>query len=317
MRCVCCGREVKEHHNEVGLCKFCFDLYRDGRYKFCVKCKRLMPSSCIDRNGVCEECTSTIKSSCFRYAEPNFYTVANDKDKDKDKDKVFIGFELEAGGLEYEDDACDVGRGVLQRSDDFLFLKDDCSIPEYGFEVVSQPATIRFHRRFNYADILQYMANSGLRSHDIGSCGLHVHVSRNALSTTKWIFVDWFVNRHKDFWVAVARRESSYYAAYTDFDYELKECNNKLKDVCGKPTDKFVAVNFCHENTVEFRIFRGSLRYETFIGTLELVHGLVKWAEQVKIHDVLLNGALPLYIDFIKNNDYPEGIEYLKYRNLI
>ena len=311
MKCKCCGCEVKEQTNEVGLCKFCFDLYSEGRYRFCVKCKLLQPATYIDKDGVCEDCTSTIKPSCFRYVEPNFHSVANDNDK------VFIGFELEAGGLEFEDDAYDVGRGVLQRSDDFLFLKEDCSIPEYGFEVVSQPATINFHRSFNHKEILRYMMNSGLRSHDTDSCGLHIHVNRTALSPMKWIFVDWFVNRHKNFWVAVSRRESDYYAAYTDFYYQLKVCNNKLKDVCGQPLDKFVAVNFCHDNTVEFRIFKGSLRYETFIGTLELVHGLVKWAEQIKIHDVLLNGALPLYLDFIKTHYYPAAVEYLKYRDLI
>ncbi len=67
--------------------------------------------------------------------------------------------------------------------------------------------------------------------------------------------------------------------------------------------------------TVEFRIFRGTLRYETFIATLEFTHYLCETA--MRSNDEQFQAMS--WTDFvrgIKENDYSELIEYLKRRRL-
>lgn len=310
MWCDYCGVEYSHSNNEVGLCSSCFHKVLDGRFTLCTSCGRYRPSAGVI-DGVCVGCRSVIKYSTYS-PKPRFKTVEGDTDN------IFIGFELEAGDLECPSIRMDTAEVVNDLGEGFLYLKEDCSIPDYGFEVVTHPASLQFHRQWKHAEVLEVMREAGMLSHDAESaCGLHVHVNRSALSSMKWLFVDWFVNKHKNFWVKVARRDDDYYAAYTDLHYQVHVCCNKLKDICGKGYDKFVAVNFCHKQSVEFRIFRGSLRYKTLLGTLELVHALISWAKEVKMHDVLLTGALPLFIDFVKTHDYPAGVEYLKYRHII
>ena len=310
MQCDYCGMEFSYSDNEAGLCSICFSRVTEGKLKLCTSCGRYQPSS-LFADGVCDDCIRLIKYASFK-PKPRFKTVEGDTDN------IFIGFELEAGELEYRCDCMDTAEVVNNLGEGFLYLKEDCSIPDYGFEVVTHPASLQFHRQWKHDEVLKVMREAGMLSHDADEpCGLHVHVNRSALSSMKWLFVDWFVNKHKDFWIKVARREDDYYAAYTDIHYEVHICNNKLKDICGKSSDKFVAVNFCHTHSVEFRIFRGTLHYKTLLGTLELIHALISWAKEVKMHDVLLTGALPLFIDFVKTHDYPAGVEYLKARRII
>jgi len=49
---------------------------------------------------------------------------------------------------------------------------------------------------------------------------------------------------------------------------------------------KYVALNTQHQNTFEFRIFRGTLKYETFMATLILVDNLARLVSSKKVNDL-------------------------------
>ena len=229
---------------------------------------------------------------------------------------VYLGVELEVGGMQSYGECCDASNDVDSRGDGWIYLKSDCSIPRYGFEVVSHPMTLARHKDFHWKELLQYMISAGLRSNDVSGCGLHVHISRSALPVPKWIIVDWFINREQHFWERIARRRNNSYAQFKDLD-EVRSGRASLGSVCGRSNDRYEAVNFCNDNTVELRLFRGSLRYETFIGTLELVDGVVKWAKQVKVASILHSGAVKSFTDFLVANNYEYAVGYLKYRGLL
>ena len=52
---------------------------------------------------------------------------------------------------------------------------------------------------------------------------------------------------------------------------------------------RYQAVNLCPSATVEFRLFRGTLKRDTIIATLQLVNNLTKYALSHTIEDCALN----------------------------
>jgi hypothetical protein len=61
----------------------------------------------------------------------------------------------------------------------------------------------------------------------------------------------------------LARRGENQYTQYKKVDGELTKYQNR---------DRYAALNWQNDNTVEFRIFRGTLKYETFMASMELCH---------------------------------------------
>jgi saccharopine dehydrogenase-like NADP-dependent oxidoreductase len=78
---------------------------------------------------------------------------------------------------------------------------------------------------------------------------------------------------------------------------------------------RYVAVNLENEQTIEFRMFRGTLRYRTFVATLQLVHEICMLA--IKLTDQDLESMS--WCDFVSRIDREEKkelIEYLKTKRL-
>ena len=53
--------------------------------------------------------------------------------------------------------------------------------------------------------------------------------------------------------------------------YGYENSPKAIMDKAKKNHGCYVAVNLCNYHTIEFRLFRGTLKYNTFIATLELV----------------------------------------------
>lgn len=154
----------------------------------------------------------------------------------------------------------------------FAFLKEDSSIesgsPHTGkgtFEIVTHPATLGVHRQ----QWTPFFTNppAGLISHD-AKAGLHIHTGRDALSKLGIGKIVYFVNHpaNKDFLTKLARRESPRWAAL--------DPTKKPKDV-NPSGSRYVAVNLSNRGTVEFRLFRGTLKPDSFFAALEFVDAMV------------------------------------------
>lgn len=184
--------------------------------------------------------------------------------------QLFLGFELESGGgsetgyRKAVEHVHSIDPGYFH-----CHMERDGSIPNYGFELVSAPHTLEAHAEYKWKDIVKGIAAAGLRSHDCGGqCGLHVHVSRNFLTGADCTKIDLFVQKNVTFWEKVSRRSAVHYAKYVN--------KGQLSEY-GQSSERYCAVNFCPERTVEFRLFRGTLKYDTLMATLELVDGLCRW----------------------------------------
>ena len=75
---------------------------------------------------------------------------------------------------------------------------------------------------------------------------------------------------------------------------------------------RYAAVNLCNYATIEFRLFRGTLKLNTFIATLELVNAIIDVALNYS-EDGLHKLSWSEFVSIIKE---PELITYLKERKL-
>lgn len=77
--------------------------------------------------------------------------------------------------------------------------------------------------------------------------------------------------------------------------------------------DKYVALNTQHADTFELRIFKGTLKYNTYIATLQFVSNLANIAKECtslsKVQQVTFE-------DIVNYKRYNELDTYLKERNL-
>ena len=101
-------------------------------------------------------------------------------------------------------------------------------------------------------------------------------------------------------------------ARYATISPTPKETYKKAKE---KYAGRYVAVNLTNYETIEFRLFRGTLRYETFIATLQLVSEICNTAISLtdKEMENLSWSDFVLRIDKEKRS---ELIDYLKLKQL-
>ena len=197
----------------------------------------------------------------------------------------FLGVELEVdakSGIEFED-ADYTARNVIEAMPrNFIFFEHDGSL-NHGFENITQPATLAYHESLkdNYIAMFRAIRNAGYRSHQTKTCGFHIHVNRDFFPTTddeacvaRMLYI---VEKFYDDLVVFSRRTKSSLSRWVNKSSKTPEQQAKdWKD--GHMDDRYRPVNLCNHNTFEFRMFRGTLKYNTFIATLNLVYNIVMTA---------------------------------------
>lgn len=217
--------------------------------------------------------------------------VIHDAWGDAHNDRYF-GVELEVeyhGGYEREHKAKQLHEAI--NGGEFgkrVFFENDGSVRN-GFEIISQPMSLPAQRELwlwlNNRDLTKE-----LKSHNTTTCGLHVHVSREGLDPLMLAKAVTFVNApaNSELIKSVARRYAEGY------------CKIKTnKDVANALTtsDRYEAVNVTGRRTVEFRIFKGSLKYESVIAAIEFTHALLEFCRSADLKKLLADD----FIDFLNN----------------
>lgn len=224
---------------------------------------------------------------------------------------VGLGFELEVDCDEdnsYKNN--DVAAGLCEASglaDNEMRFAWDGSL-SYGFECISQPHTIKafWEKQSQWRSMLQYLTKNGYESHNPGTCGLHVHVSRGMFGKTKTTQdnaiakVYTFFDDNWDDIVKVSRRRSFHYCCknnlYND-DYEAVNEGKTTKYECWKKKSKFegghgVALNNSNRATFEYRLGRGTLNAWSFFSWIDFVLTITKNAKRITVEKVESNDLL-------------------------
>lgn len=202
---------------------------------------------------------------------------------------LFMGFELEVDNVRgnYDDLAASVLDGDM---DGTLHCEEDCTV---AFEFISQPCTLEYHKNQHYNDWFFSELDGKCESHDAGTCGLHVHVNKSFFDDRGYDRLKTILFFFKDELFQFSRRQCWDYG-YSDFGEKIGKSSVTMHKA--KNTKEYGHSTWFNENnssTYEFRFFRGTLRYETFMASLELVHNICIAAmsnTDVITWDLLLDG---------------------------
>ena len=182
-----------------------------------------------------------------------------------------------------------------------LFFEEDGSL-KHGFEMISQPMGLDDHARL-WKTALSPSLTRGLVSHNTTTCGLHVHISRAGMTPLHLSKILCFVNDpdNASLIKAVARRyngESSVINGRTNYcKVGGRRRLGMAFRVAQEEGDKYVAVNLNKERTIEFRIFRGSLKYMAVMAAVEFTHAVVEFCRPGGPEG--FNLKTPAFLDFI------------------
>ena len=299
------------HISHSGMNRYVCDGCIEDGYSNCRICNRLFPEADLDENYHCENCAEATSDNIihdYGYTPHLQFTKA----PGEKEPAYYLGVELEAGQL-YSQGAALVAAEELQEAVPLIYCKYDGSIPSYGFESVSHPCTLAMHKDI-WEKALRILRHNDLDARE--GCGLHVHISRSALSSDKFGFMDWFISKYQGNWEKISRRRYNDYAMY-------KPTTDKPdKDIHGKRyMGRYDAVNFQNSNTVEIRIFKATLDDVEMIGTLEIVDALINWCKVSKWDMITTpkSDAFKLFMAYVQRHvdKYPIANEYLKNLKLI
>lgn len=199
---------------------------------------------------------------------------------------------------------------------DFAVVKEDGSLTANGkysdgadgsmyagFEIVSAPADIDTHRKRWTALKANMPGFSFLRAWDTDTCGFHVHVSRDALTTLQIGRILVFVNApgNEAFVQRIAGRDSSKWCRY--LAKTLSDPLHPDRVISPEETEQYnrgrrVAVNLTNPKTIEFRIFRGTINPKHIIRNIEFVDAVCDFCYPASRSLVEYQGHTP-FIAFV------------------
>lgn len=215
----------------------------------------------------------------YNYSPPlTFYKV------DK-KEELFMGLEIEVDKGGHDGEKAKVVYDII--GDNHCHIVHDGSLDD-GFEIVTQPCTIEYHKTLLYEEMFKSLQSMGFK--ESPTTGLHVHINRNFFGSNN-SEVDLniakilqLVNNHWEYIKIVARRQNSRYAKqFKDSSSFMRLYSSSLQE------GKYCCVNLMHKNTIEFRMFAGTLSYFNLMATLEFIRNLAyvcKDTQLEKINDL-------------------------------
>lgn len=322
--CEVCGARIwreGDHHGETNY-RLCDDCYEDG-YTTCSRCGEtirsrdaLYPDENDDEAPYCYQCTSLFNSEKvihdYSYKpDPIFYGEGS----------RYLGVELEMDGAgEYDCNARTL-LSIVNAEGELAYIKHDGSLYD-GLELVTHPMTLGFHEEhMPWEAALRSAIEMGYTSHQAGTCGLHVHVNRSTFGKTEEAQdlciarLLYFFERHWEELLRFSRRtqrQLEQWAArygYKDRPMEILEHAKR-----GGGGGRYSSINLTNRTTIEFRMFRGTLKYNTLAATLQMVQYLCDVAAFLSDDEVKAI-SWPSFVAGVPK-DYVQLIAYLKERRL-
>lgn len=318
--CSHCHKRIWVDYNagsdSMPLCEDCYD----DHYTSCSRCGRI-----IHQDDAYYETDDSEEPYCYgcyqRYCnnrsihdyyykpEPIFYGTGN----------RFFGVELEVDCAgEISENAESVMHVANGNGLEHVYCKHDGSLEE-GFEIVTHPMTLNYHiNEMPWKKTLIRLKNLHYLSHQANTCGLHIHVNRDSLGET---YEDqeeviarilYFFEKNWDELLKFSRRTQYQLRWAARYGYK-----DKPKDIldhakCGGNNGRYSCINLENSNTIEFRMFRGTLKYNTIIATLQLVNRVCEVACSLSDEEIKNLS----WTSFVSDCTEPELIQYLKERRI-
>lgn len=345
-KCDECGKyfrysnDVETDDNGNCVCNSC---YEDYNYRHCENCGALLPehSQYWDDDGeycYCEGCLPDEDSNVIHGYHSNIRPLNwHGGYISQRRTTLFMGWELEidrnsySGNTEY--DAERIVDAAGYDIDDSIVCEHDGSL-NYGFELISSTATLDYHlHKYGVKALMDEALDRGYTSHDAGTCGLHVHVDReyfrDAMENPEYTASIILVNNAE--WLKkFSRREKFSYCEFPqnvepfcpeDFkpnvpeELHTRDVMEELETMCNAWHNHYHALNFAGHSTIEFRFNRGTLNFETFCATMQLIQMYADAMKHSRL-DKACKVNLEWFKRVAKRRGYTEFLAYLKRRNI-
>lgn len=175
-----------------------------------------------------------------------------------------------------------------------VHFERDGSLNSGGFEIITDPHTLRAFKTLNFKDALSALESNGYRSHDGSNCGLHIHFSKKLFGTKYYCNnlakVIWFYHKYFKVFSKLSRRGSNelnrWAGKYESIieamnieentgrkGYALKWIKDNVVNAAFR--DRYKCINLRNSATVEFRMGRGTLKFESFQKWIDLHTAIV------------------------------------------
>ena len=293
-----CQRCTRDNATWCDLCDNYFTGYSygadDSNDTFCERCFE-------NNTSYCEECDNYYVNGCgYNHEDESDSRTIHDysyrpdpifHSSEDEQTRLYFGIEIETEvrGGDYGDRRVAADYAQALEAQRLAYLKSDGSL-ECGFEIVSHPLS---HSYFmNDATRLWDTVNKLKSDYDMmawgtKTCGLHVHISRAGFNSGshQHRFLQ-LVYNNKDFYEVLAGRSSSHWAKFDD-NIDPNTGRKSLKHKFDRHgSDRYSAVNTNNRNTLEMRIFRGSLNTRFIKSCIDLAHASVEFTRVMSVPEV-------------------------------
>ena len=298
--CPCCGNTyIEEGHTymkdtvNITICKYC--------------------NSKLDRNldynqQYYKGITGIISGYHSNDTKQHLYGLLKNQSAKDFKDFKGFGFELEVDKSDTIDGGYKslynnlVAHAIINNTglekDEVLFETD--SSLDNGFEIISQPHTIAafYEKTDSWKMMLDILSDATFKSHNAGTCGLHIHVSKTWFGSSERqqnFHIGKIYKFFDAYWtdlLKASRRDTSstYYCDKNKTSIKFREENRRHKtesrawqaqakydhDTRHDNDSHHRALNNSNYGTFEIRLGRGTLNKASFFAWIDLVLTIVK-----------------------------------------
>jgi hypothetical protein len=211
-------------------------------------------------------------------------------------EQFYFGFELEVvPDPDFDGFPLSQERGVDLVNDitdqfSWIYCKRESGIQWDGFEIVSHPFTIEWAMEHvqDFENLLGLIAQHDFVSQDRYGCGYHIHISaypfRGERDSAYTVMAE-LLHRDWETFAKFSRRGHFQYCRCPDISQDLlEEKNYDFK------TTEISSENICHErcaiahgveNTIEIRLYGGTVDTVSFLAALQLTSNLAEWTRKI------------------------------------
>jgi hypothetical protein len=274
--------QCSEHYTS---CESCGTILHDDDTCCDERSEQTLCQSCYDNREEEEETDKLLHDYGYK-PDPEFHMgkgeVGVSRYATRGTDLVYMGVELEVDRASPPDDREDdiAGAGIDLES---FYCKTDGSL-DNGFEVVSHPGTWQWWARVDLS-YMPALKRKGYRSYDTDTCGMHVHVNKSALTEDDVFKLLEFCKQNVSFVRFIARRKPGKLDQWARVDGSRR--TQLMKKAKGRGSkERYEAINLYPKDTIEFRIFRGTLDKGAFLRNLAFVRCLVAFVRQSSLREL-------------------------------
>lgn len=278
------------------------DTWLDDNTFFCDCCEQRLHNDRYGSDGRCEDCDGEEERNRLRsYNDKSAASFRPEKNV-----PLKFGIELEVESRD-ANSAVELCESIFPKN--YVVYKEDGSLDDEGFEIVTRPDAPEVHKRIFSEFLSSKEVRRTLTSWNSGNCGVHIHVSRAPLSPL-WVGRILVMINSPEMRSIVSKVSGRYNTSYAGIR------SKKLVDgKKGKDERKYDAVNNSPRDTIEFRLFRGTLVKESFLRYIEFVESVLAFTSPATTGNKDVSSPKK-YLDFVskRRKEYTNLFEFLKVR---